>query len=140
MENSLNFLIEVNKLKEIPRTGWVSRGVKNPETIADHTFRIAFAAWLLSCGKKLNAKRMLKIAISHDLCEIYAGDNTPFFYYQNLDKKKIKNKEVFLKWVRLSRREKEKRSRHKFNIEKKSMLRLVASLRPGIKNEIFSAW
>ena len=80
MKERLEFLIKTNKLKEMPRTGWVLMGERNPEMIAEHTFRVCVAAWLLGKKKKLNIERLIKIALSHDLCEIYAGDMTPFFY------------------------------------------------------------
>ena len=40
MKERLEFLIKTNKLKEMPRTGWVLMGERNPEMIAEHTFRV----------------------------------------------------------------------------------------------------
>lgn len=140
MKNLLNFLIKINKLKDIPRTGWVLREVGDPETIAEHTFRIAVTSWLLGEEKKINVERAIKIALFHDLCEVYAGDTTPFSYYTRLPKNKEKRKKVLMKWVRLSRKEKERRGKIKFEKEKKALLKLVKPLRPRLKNEIFSCW
>jgi 5'-deoxynucleotidase YfbR-like HD superfamily hydrolase len=53
MKNNLDFLIEIQKLKEMPRTGWVLMKVKNPETIAEHIFQVTFFGWLLGKEKKL---------------------------------------------------------------------------------------
>ena len=47
MRDILNFLIEVGKLKKLPRTGFVWLGIKNPETIAQHAFRVAILNWIL---------------------------------------------------------------------------------------------
>jgi putative hydrolase of HD superfamily len=140
MKNKLDFLIEINKLKKTPRTGWVLRKVENPETIAEHIFRVAIVSWLLSMEKKINVEKVIKIALSHDLCEVYAGDVTPFFYYANLPKDKKKRRKVLMKWVRLSKKEKEKRGRAKLNKEKKSLLKLIRGLEPRLKKEIFSSW
>lgn len=140
MKNILNFLVQVNRLKEMPRTGWVLREVKNPETIADHLFRIAVASWLLGRKKNLNLKKIIKIALSHDLCEVYAGDIPPFFYYLDLPKEKKKKKEFLRKWVRLSKKEKEKMGKVKTDREKKSLLRLIKYLTPEQKQDIFSSW
>ena len=140
MKEKLNFLIKINKLKETPRTGWVLRNVKNPETIAEHIFRVAIASWILSAKRGLNVKRAIKVALSHDLCEVYAGDVTPFFYYINLPKDKKKRKEVLKKWVRLSKKEKEKRGKKKFEKEKKGLLRLIKNLKPKLRRDIFSNW
>jgi len=140
MKESLNFLIETHKLKKMPRTGWVLRGVENPETIGEHIFRVAFLSWLLADKKKLNTKEAIKIALSHDLCEVYAGDVTPFFYYLNLPKDQEKKKKLLMKWVRLSRKEKEKRGKKKLEMEKKAFLRLLKPLDQKTKQELFSAW
>ncbi len=140
MQNILNFLVETNKLKEVPRTGWVWRGVKNPESIAGHTFGLAMMAWLLAEKKGLNVKRAVKIAISHDFCEVYAGDITPNLYYPRLPKNQKKRKRMLLKWTRLSRKEKEKIGQDKFKKEKDSLLKLLKRLPPRTKNEIFSSW
>jgi len=78
MKNILNFLIEVGRLKKIPRKGWILRRIRNPETIAAHTFRMAIMAWILGKQKKLNINKILKMSLIHDLCEIYAGDTTPY--------------------------------------------------------------
>jgi len=140
MKNKLKFFLEVNKLKEMPRTGWVLREVKNPETIAEHTFRVALAAWVLGQKKNLNTEQLIKTALFHDLCEVYAGDLTPFFYYLDLPKDEIKRKEMLKKWVRLSKKEKKKRGKKKNEIEKKSLLKLIKSLKPEIQKEIFAYW
>jgi len=140
MKEIVDFLIKVSKLKETPRTGWVLMKVKNPETIADHTFRMTLLAWLLAEEKGLNIKKVIKLALSHDLCEVYAGDMTPFFYYLNLTKNKAERKKRLMKWVRLSKFEKEKRGRKKFELEKKSLLKLIEALNPESKREIFSSW
>lgn len=140
MRNILNFLIEINKLKEMPRTGWVLRKVKNPETIAEHTFRVAFAGWLLTEKQKLNVKKAIKIALVHDLCETYAGDVTPFFYYLDLPEDEKERKEILMRWVRLSKKEKVRRSKMKFKKEKKSLLKLIKFLPIVIKKDIFLSW
>ena len=86
MKNALKFLIEANKLKTVPRTGWVLMEVKNPESIADHIFRVTVATWLMAEKANLDVKRAIKIALFHDLCEVYAGDSTPFGYYHGLSR------------------------------------------------------
>lgn len=124
----------------MPRTGWGLMGIKNPETIAEHTFRMAIAAWLLGEKKNLNIKRVIKTALSHDLCEVYAGDVTPFFYWDNLNREKKHEEKILLRGVRISQKEKEKRGKIKFEKEKKSLLKLIKFLKPGPKKEIFSSW
>lgn len=140
MKNILNFLLKVDKLKKMPRTGWILREIRNPETIAEHTFRMTIAAWLLAEKKGLDIEKTIKNALVHDLCEVYAGDVTPFFYYINLPKDKIKRKKMLMKWVRLSKQEKEKKGKKKYEIEKKSLLKLIKPLKPELRKKILSSW
>jgi len=138
MKNILNFLIEINKLKEMPRRGWVIRRVENPETIAEHTFRMTLAVWLLGQKKKLNIRKAIKIALFHDLCEIYSGDITPFFYYLHLPRNEKKRTRILMKWVRLSEKEKKRRGNMKFGKEKNALLKLIKNFPQ--KKEIFNSW
>jgi putative hydrolase of HD superfamily len=141
MENTLNFLIEIQKLKEFPRTGWVLRKVKNPETIAEHMFRVAMANWVLGREANLNLKKIIEMSLFHDLCEVYAGDVTPFFYYiRDLPKNEKERKKFLRKYVRLLKVEKEKRGREKHNLEKRSLSKLLNFLDSEKRKEIFSLW
>lgn len=140
MKQILNFLIEVNKLKEMPRTGWVLLKVKNPETIAEHTFQVALGSWLLTEKANLNIKKAIKIALSHDLCEVYTGDVTPFFYYYHLPRDERARKKILMKWVRLSKEEKEKRGKMKFKKEKRGLFKLIKKIPLDFKKDILSSW
>ncbi|MCP6718420.1 MAG: HD domain-containing protein [Patescibacteria group bacterium] len=140
MKGSLKFLIEANKLKKMSRTGWVSMHVKNSESIACHIFRVAVASWLMAEKANLDVKRAIKIALFHDLCEVYAGDSTPFDYYHGLSIKKKKDKKLLMRWVRLSKKEKQKKAKEKFNREKKALLKLISPLEPKLKDNIYSHW
>jgi len=137
MEEILNFLIEVGKLKKIKRKGWVLRKVKNPETIASHTFRMAMMAWLLGKKKMLNINKLLKIALIHDLCEVYAGDTTP---YDPLLKNKKKIGEIIKKWPRFSKKEKEKIFQKKYKKESLALEKIILKLPPSLKGEIKHLW
>ncbi|HHE76815.1 MAG TPA: HD domain-containing protein [Candidatus Parcubacteria bacterium] len=138
MKNFLNFLIEVNKLKQVPRTGWVWLEVKHPETIADHMFRVTVFTWLLAKEGKLNEKRAIEIALFHDICEVYSGDMTPYFGLLPEDKKK--RKEILKRWIRLPKEEKIKRSKEKFRIEKRSLVKLLKFLKPPLAEKILFSW
>jgi putative hydrolase of HD superfamily len=140
MKQSLDFLIKVNQLKEMPRAGWFFMGIKNPESVAAHTFRASVAAWLMSQKKRLNTERLIKIALSHDFCDLYAGEKAPFFYYADLPQNEKKRKSALKKWVRLSKKEKEKRSQMKLKTKEKSLLKLIKKLSPSLKKEIYSCW
>ncbi len=138
VNSNLEFLVEVQKLKEIPRTGLVWLGVPNPPSVADHTFRVAVSSWVL--GKKMGLKieKMIKTALSHDLCEVYGGDKTPFWGLLPDDEKK--RKERLKRWIRLPLEEKKKRSEEEFEEEKKIFMKLLELANSELKKEIFSYW
>lgn len=140
MENLLKFFIEVGKLKKMPRTGFVWLEVQNPETIGQHIFRVAIMNWVLAekVKPKLNIKKIIQISLAHDLCEVYAGDMTP--YWGLLPENKEKRKEILKKWIRLPKKVKEERDKEKFQKEKKSLLRLIKNLEPKQKIEIMNCW
>lgn len=140
MKDILNFLIEAGKLKKMPRTGFVWLGIKNPETIAQHAYRVAIMNWILGRKAKpeLNIERVIKISLVHDLCEVYAGDMTP--YWGLLPRDKVKRREVLKRWIRLTKKIKEKRDRQKFQKEKKSLQKLIKKLEPKLRKEIMDCW
>lgn len=145
MKTLLEFFITVSKLGILKRTGWVWRGVKDPETVAEHSFRLTFFTWLLGQGIHLNMKRALVMALFHDLCETYAGDLTP--HYGTPNHKKIKavsqskeREELLKRWIRLSQKEKIRASQLRKSAERKALLMLVRSLPPSLRQEVFGLW
>jgi putative hydrolase of HD superfamily len=75
LEEIIEFTKLVGKLKKIQRTGWVTRiGMRHPESVADHTFRVAILAMVLADMKKLDTEKVMRMALLHDLQEIAMGD------------------------------------------------------------------
>jgi putative hydrolase of HD superfamily len=75
------FLHRIGRLKRVPRTGWLDRGVPAAETesVADHSFRVALLAWLAGADEPgLDRDRLLKLALLHDLAEAVTGDLPPY--------------------------------------------------------------
>lgn len=75
------FLHRAGRLKELPRAGWLDRGVPpvEAESVADHLFRTALLAWLAAAGRPdLDRDRVLVLALLHDLAEAVAGDPPPY--------------------------------------------------------------
>jgi putative hydrolase of HD superfamily len=76
----LSILLELQRLKRLDRTGWVLRGLPaGAESVASHSYGVAFAAMLLSdeCaarGVRVNVERVLRLALLHDLQEARTGD------------------------------------------------------------------
>jgi len=140
MDKVIKFFIEVGKLKTMPRRGWVIREVKDPESIAEHTFRVAIMAWVLAekKDKKLKLEKLLKMALVHDLCEVYAGDITP--YDSILPKDKKKRRELLKTWPRFTEKEKKRLAESKFKKEKAGLEKLIRNLPPRLKHEVMALW
>lgn len=69
-------LAEVLALKALPRAGWVRVGVPQPESVAAHSWGVAWLVLAL-CPPGLDRGRALAIAVLHDLAEVRVGDLTP---------------------------------------------------------------
>lgn len=75
----LRFVRAIGRLKTLRRQGWIDRGVREPESVADHSFRLALMAWVLAQRRPdLDATRAMLLALVHDAAEAFAGDRTPF--------------------------------------------------------------
>jgi putative hydrolase of HD superfamily len=62
-------------LKLLPRTGWLQRGIRDPESIAEHSFGVAVLALLVGDAiPHIDRGRLLAIALLHDLAEALTGD------------------------------------------------------------------
>ncbi|MCC6703842.1 MAG: HD domain-containing protein [Thermomicrobiales bacterium] len=77
----ISFFSHGLRLKSIPRTGWLDRGVplEAAESIAEHSFQTALIAWIAAADDpSLDRDRILKLALIHDLPEAIIGDFTPY--------------------------------------------------------------
>ena len=73
IRNLIKILKKSGGLKRLKRTGWVLKGVKNAESVADHTWRMGLLISLLT-PKNLNKEKLLEMCTIHDLGEIGVGD------------------------------------------------------------------
>jgi putative hydrolase of HD superfamily len=67
-------IYETGLLKLSKRTGWWLCGVKDPETIAEHSFRTAIIAGLLAAMEGADPARATFLAVWHDSQETRVGD------------------------------------------------------------------
>lgn len=77
----LAFFRAIENLKRTPRTGWLDRGIPEAEaeSVADHTLLTTLIAWTLAQNDPaLDADRVLKLAIVHDIAEALVGDIPPY--------------------------------------------------------------
>ncbi|XP_014288194.1 5'-deoxynucleotidase HDDC2 isoform X2 [Halyomorpha halys] len=75
--NKIKYLELVGKLKHLPRTGWVLRNVKDPETVSGHMYRMAMMMFLIE-DNDIDKSRCMEMALVHDLAESIIGDFTPY--------------------------------------------------------------
>lgn len=72
---------ELLHLKHLYRQGWLHRGIpeKQCESVADHCFGVALLAYFLAEEHfpELDLPKVLRLALLHDVGEVYAGDLTP---------------------------------------------------------------
>ena len=68
--------IEILGLKELDRAGWLRSGLTDVESVASHSWGVAFLAFHL-CPSELDRSRVLEMAICHDVAEVRVGDITP---------------------------------------------------------------
>ena len=71
---------ELCHLKQLYRQGWLRGGVPRErcESIAEHSFGVAvLASWLTQGKPELDANKIVRMALLHDLGEVYVGDIIP---------------------------------------------------------------
>ncbi|HBO41094.1 MAG TPA: phosphodiesterase [Spirochaetaceae bacterium] len=73
---------QVMELKRLYRQGWLKRGIDRDQTesVADHVFGTALLCLLLAGRppfESLDAGKALRLALIHELGEVYTGDITP---------------------------------------------------------------
>ncbi len=89
MEADRNALVELfletATLKRVPRTGWAMRGVPHVESVAEHSFGVAFMALMLATAlngeaeenedqDRLGVEKITAMALLHDLAEVRLTD------------------------------------------------------------------
>ncbi len=71
----LDLLLELQALDRVPRSGYSLRGIAAPESVAEHSFHLAFLVWSLAPEvPELDRERAVELALIHDLAEVRTGD------------------------------------------------------------------
>lgn len=73
---TIDQLLEAIQLKELARAGWVRRSIDDPESVAAHSWGVAWLVLAL-LPEHLDLGRALTYAVLHDLPEVTVGDLTP---------------------------------------------------------------
>jgi len=69
---------ELNHLKQIYRQGWLDHGIetRHCESVAEHSFGVATLALFVAnaCFPQLDLGKVVRMALLHDIGEVYVGD------------------------------------------------------------------
>jgi len=114
----INFISEVGKLKNVVRTGWKIKGIKNPEKVSDHSFRVAILSMIYAKNIEVDSEKCVKMALIHDLQEIYTGDIA----------------------TRLNENDQTASNKEKAKLEKNGFIRLISKLPEEHKKELYNLW
>lgn len=84
---------EINFLKELYRQGWLNRGIPKEkcESVAEHIYGVAMLSFIIAEQEfpELDVNKVVKMALLHEIGEIYGGDITPDQNVSEVDKHKI---------------------------------------------------
>ena len=87
IQNQIKFAITIDEMKNIFRRNLLADGSRR-ENDAEHSWHLAMLAMILEeySAEKIDIERVLKIALIHDLIEVYAGDTFAYDTKGNEDK------------------------------------------------------
>ena len=74
LDGVATFLHEVGFLKRLPRAGWLMLGVDDPESVAEHSFRVAVTGIMLAALHGADVGRTAMLCLLHDAPETRVGD------------------------------------------------------------------
>lgn len=74
-DSLLDLFLELQILDRVPRSGYVLRGVHDPESVTEHSWHVLFLVWALGTRiEGIDLSRAVEIALVHDLAELRVGD------------------------------------------------------------------
>ena len=94
MQALLELFKQAGGLKRLDRAGWLRRGIEDPESVADHSYRMALLAMFTGDRLGLDSSKMTRMALIHDLGELLIGDITPEDGVSPEEKRKMEKEAV----------------------------------------------
>lgn len=70
----LNFISEAGLLKRVRRSGWWVLGIKDAETVAEHSFRCSVIGYVIACMENVPAYKVLLMTLFNDIHEARIND------------------------------------------------------------------
>jgi putative hydrolases of HD superfamily len=122
-------------LKQVRRQGWMDRGVRNAESVADHSWSVALLAWCLAAERDdLDRNRVLLLGLVHDLPEALAGDVTPFDVHRDADGNIAREHFVAVPGYSSEIQDEKRKA------EEAALTDMLAGLPEPLRADLFSAW
>lgn len=89
----LNFIKEIDKFKEVNRKTHINGG-KRVENDVEHSWHLTMMVWFFASfyEKRINLGKTIRMALIHDLVEIYTGDVFAFDHQKRLGKPALEQK------------------------------------------------
>ena len=79
LEKLGKFSEAVGKLKTLKRAGWTSHvGIKSSESVPEHSFRSAVLAMCIGDLANVDAEKLIRMLLLHDVQEALTGDYDSF--------------------------------------------------------------
>lgn len=74
LANVATFLHEAGHLKNLPRSGWLLLGIRQPESVAEHSFRVGTIGIVLAALEGADPGQTAALCLMHDVHETRIGD------------------------------------------------------------------
>ena len=98
--HAVTLFLEAGLLKKVKRSGWWVAGIKDPESVADHSFRCAVLAYYLAHLEKVDPYKTVIMALFNDIHESRINDLHKMGHYyidfKEAEKKVFKDQVEFL--------------------------------------------
>ena len=72
--SAINLFAEAGLLKKIKRSGWWVAGIKDPESVADHSFRCAIIGYYMAHLEHVDPFKVMAMALFNDIHEARIND------------------------------------------------------------------
>lgn len=73
-KKTIEFIMKIGKSKKIARSGWIREEIKDPESVAEHSFQLSVLAMVLADQLGVDKEKLIKMALLHDLGAIVTKD------------------------------------------------------------------
>lgn len=74
LAGAATFVYEMGQMKQQVRTGWALLGIPSPESVAEHSFRVAVTGLILAAMEGADTGRVAALCVMHDAHETRIGD------------------------------------------------------------------